>query len=86
MLKIDAEIEIQENSRGRKEKYPWKTMGCGDSLWFPQTPEDMRPWASKTSMTAWANKKFMDEGKRFVTRKHVDKETGELGARIFRVK
>lgn len=78
-------LQPKAPSPGRPQKYPFDAMMIGGSLFFPSTHEEPRPWRTRTSLTAWANKRYGSEGHRFMTRKHV-MEDGTLGARITRVK
>lgn len=87
-VEIDEGVEPQgfsESGRGRPQVYPWSTMSVGDSAFFPATEDNPFPWRTRTSMTAFLNRKYEDRGWRFMTRKHVE-DDGEIGARIFRIK
>lgn len=87
-IEIDEDVDPQgyaEEATGRPQIYPWSTMSVGDSAFFPATPENPAPWKTRTSMTAFLNKKYADRGWRFMTRKHVE-EDGRVGCRIFRNK
>lgn len=85
-IKIEAGVAPQPETRGVRgtRMYPWAEMKPGESVFYPSTEDEPRPWKTKTTMTAALNRRFGPDGWRFITRKHIN-EDGTLGARIFRV-
>ena len=83
MYKIDKNVPIPKDARGRQSKYPWGEMKTADSFFVPtKTSKEAEVTKRKLAASAYTYHK-RNKGTRF--RVHVVTEGKKLGVRAWRL-
>lgn len=64
----DGFVPPVKRSKRRKSKYPFDKMSIGQSFYVPKTERMKDPYRTLTSSCGGANRRYKEEGKRFIVR------------------